>query len=107
MRVITNDAKLAPEAMAYLERMPRRDPKPQSVTCYVLSGSSDEFAGYAIEEIEEVKEDGMKLAVSVASVVVSGKSVSLKRVVAGIEASVEGLEADARERNEKKEEATA
>lgn len=107
VRVITNDGKLAPEIMAYLERMPRRDPKPQSITCYVLSsGEGEEFAGYAIEEIEEPQEDGSKLAVSVASVVVSGKNVGLKRVVAGIELSVEGLEADAKERSEKKEEAS-
>jgi hypothetical protein len=38
----------------------------------------------------------------VATVVVAGKNPSLKRVVAGIELSVEGLEADAMERAEKK-----
>lgn len=42
------------------------------------------------------------MAVSVATVVVTGKKPTLKRVVAGIELSVEGLEADAKERAEKK-----
>ncbi|KAL7507876.1 hypothetical protein ACHAXN_006252 [Cyclotella atomus] len=104
VRIITNNKALAPELLAYLERMPKRDPKPQSITCYVLeSDGTEEFSGYAIEEIEEnVEGSEGKVAVSVASVVVCGKKPSLKRVVAGIELSVEGLEADAREREEKK-----
>lgn len=101
VRIITNMDTLAVDALAYLERMPKRDPKPQAITCYVLSGA-EEFAGYAIEEIEETMEDNSKVAVSVGSVVVSGKNPSLKRVVAGIELCVEGLEADAKERDEKK-----
>ena len=47
-------------------------------------------------------QDGSRMAVSVATVVVAGEKPSLRRVVAGIELSVEGLEADARERAEKK-----
>lgn len=101
VRVISNSKSLVPDLMAYLDRAPRRDPKSMSITCYVLSGA-EEFSGYAIEEIEEQNDDESKVAVSVASVVVSGKSPSLKRVVAGIELSVEGLEADAVERDEKK-----
>lgn len=102
VRIITDSKTLAPDALAYLERAPRRDPKPQSITCYVLT-NSEEFAGYAIEEVEEHQDDETKVAVSVASVVVTGKNPSLKRIVAGIELCVEGLEADARERSEKKE----
>eukprot|EP00571_Detonula_confervacea_P012130 CAMPEP_0172313514 /NCGR_PEP_ID=MMETSP1058-20130122/20336_1 /TAXON_ID=83371 /ORGANISM="Detonula confervacea, Strain CCMP 353" /LENGTH=270 /DNA_ID=CAMNT_0013027173 /DNA_START=40 /DNA_END=852 /DNA_ORIENTATION=- len=102
VRVISNmGANLAPELVAYLERAPKRDPKSQPVTCYVLSGS-DEFSGYAIEEVEETMEDGSRVAVSVATIVVTGKTPSLKRIVAGIELSVEGLEADSKERAEKK-----
>ncbi|KAL7501723.1 hypothetical protein ACHAXN_000002, partial [Cyclotella atomus] len=102
--IITNNKALAPELLAYLEQMPKRDPKPQSITCYVLEdGATEEFSGYAIEEIEENVEgiEG-KVAVSVSSVVDCGKKPSLKRVVAGIELSVEGLGADDREREEKK-----
>jgi hypothetical protein len=100
VRVISNMGTLAPDLMAYLERAPKRDPKSQPITCYVLGGG-EEFSGYAIEEVEEVMEDESRVAVSVATVVVSGKNPSLKRVVAGIELSVEGLEADAAERAEK------
>lgn len=105
VRVITNSAddNLVSDLMAYLERMPKREPKTQAVTCYVLGGSScEEFSGYAIEEVEEQTEDGSREAVSVATVVITGKKPSLKRIVAGIELSVEGLEADAKERAEKK-----
>jgi len=102
VRVISNVGnELAPDLVAYLDRAPKRDPKGQAITCYVLSGA-EEFSGYAIEEVEETAEDGSIEAVSVATVVVSGKSPSLKRVVAGIELSSEGLEADAKEREEKK-----
>eukprot|EP00573_Skeletonema_grethae_P005706 CAMPEP_0201693646 /NCGR_PEP_ID=MMETSP0578-20130828/6175_1 /ASSEMBLY_ACC=CAM_ASM_000663 /TAXON_ID=267565 /ORGANISM="Skeletonema grethea, Strain CCMP 1804" /LENGTH=281 /DNA_ID=CAMNT_0048179211 /DNA_START=46 /DNA_END=891 /DNA_ORIENTATION=- len=105
VRVITNSTEgaLVSDLMAYLERMPKRDPTSQSVTCYVLGGPAcEEFAGYAIEEVEEQKEDGSREAVSVATVVITGEKPSLKRIVAGIELSVEGLEADAVERAEKK-----
>ena len=102
VRVISNVGnELAPDLVAYLDRAPKRDPKGQAITCYVLSGA-EEFSGYAIEEVEETAEDGSIEAVSVATVVVSGKSPSLKRGVAGIELSSEGLEADAKEREEKK-----
>ena len=111
VRIISNSENVAIDAVAYLERAPGsgRDPKPQSITCYVLEdgGAVEEFAGYAIEEVEEKQEDGSRVAVSVGSVVVSGKKVGLKRVVAGIELCVEGLEADARERSEKEEEEQA
>jgi len=105
VRIITNaGASLAPDLVAYLDRAPRREPKSMAITCYVLSSADvkDEFTGYAIEEVEERKEDGSKLAVSVATVVVTGSPASLKKVVAGIELCVEGLEADAKERSEKK-----
>eukprot|EP00986_Skeletonema_menzelii_P000534 scaffold159_cov151-Skeletonema_menzelii.AAC.10 len=106
VRVITNvkTGGLVSDLVAYLERMPsrRNEPKSQSVTCYVLGGASEEFAGYAIEEVEEQREDGSREAVSVATVVITGKNPALKRIVAGIELSVEGLEADAKERAEKK-----
>lgn len=105
VRVITNSStnNLVSDLVAYLERMPKKQPKSQSVTCYVLGGeNSQEFAGYAIEEVEEQMDDGSREAVSVATVVVTGKNPSLKRIVAGIELSVEGLVADAKERAEKK-----
>ena len=101
VRVISDMGQLAPDLIAYLDRAPKREPKSQSITCYVLSGA-EEFSGYAIEEVEETMEDKSRVAVSVATVVVTGKKPSLKRIVAGIELSVEGLEADAKERAEKK-----
>jgi len=97
VRVISNVGNgFAPDLVGYLDRHPKRDPKGQAITCYVLS-DAEEFSGYAIEEVEE-----SGVAISVATVVVSGKAPSLKRVVAGIELSAEGLEADAKEREEKK-----
>lgn len=104
VRVISDKgcAALASDLVAYLDRAPKRAPRGRPVTCYVLSGAAQEFAGYAIEEVEEPMEDGSKVAVSVAAVVVTGKKPSLERIAAGIELSVEGLEADAKERAEKK-----
>jgi hypothetical protein len=110
VRVITNASNaLVPDLVAYLDRAPKKDPKSMPITCYVLSSSGtaadgkvDEFTGYAIEEIEERKEDGSKMAVSVATVVVTGNSNVLNKVIAGIELCVEGLDADAKERSEKK-----
>jgi hypothetical protein len=105
VRVITNaSTSLAPDLVAYLDRAPKKEPKSMPITCYVLSDGKkvDEFTGYAIEEIEERKEDGSKMAVSVATVVVTGNSNLLHKVIAGIELCVEGLEADAKERSEKK-----
>lgn len=104
VRVISNvGASLVPDLLAYLDRAPKKDPRGMPVTCYVLQSSgADEFSGYAIEEVEERMDDGSRMAVSVATVVVVGEKPSLRRVVAGIELSVEGLEADARERAEKK-----
>ncbi|KAL7478528.1 hypothetical protein ACHAWX_000119 [Stephanocyclus meneghinianus] len=57
----------------------------------------EEFLGYVIEEVE-TKEDESR----VVTVVFSGKSLKLERVVVGIELGLEGLEADAAERAEKK-----
>ena len=103
VRVISNmGANLAPDLVGYLDRSPKRDPKSQAITCYVLENAGEEFSGYAIEEVEEMAEDGSKVAVSVGSVVITGKKPTLKRVVAGIELCIEGLEADAKERAEKK-----
>merc|ERR1712029_473849 len=103
-RIISNmGSNLAPDLVAYLDRAPKGEhPRGQPITCYVLSGVAEQFSGYAIEEVEETMEDKSRVAVSVATVVVRGRKPSLERVVAGIELSVEGLEADARERAEKK-----
>lgn len=113
--------------MAYLERAPRKEP-PESlpITVYVLEQSSENteaFAGFAIEEIEvstaaaddNSKEDqewttGEGTAPpmepkSVASVVVVGKKVDLKVVVAGLELSQKALAADEVEREAKKQQA--
>jgi hypothetical protein len=116
--VITNSAKLAPDLLAYLERAPRKDP-PESlpITAYILEGTEEDFAGYAIEEIEAVvpdKEDGRGWVTgdepepdyepkSVASVVVVGKNPDLKVIVAGLELSQKALAADELERQAKKE----
>ena len=103
--IVSHSGKtLVPDLLAYLDRAPKREPKSQPVTCYILSGSSNipEFSGYAIEEVEETLDDGSRMAVSVATLVITGENPSLKRIVAGIELCVEGLEADAKERAEKK-----
>ena len=97
VRVITNSAKLAPNLLAYLERAPRRDPTSQAITAYVYEGAgAEDFAGYAIEEIEE---DGV--AKSVAAVVIAGSDPTLENVVAGLELSVAGLLSDEEERAKK------
>jgi hypothetical protein len=114
--------------VAYLERAPRKEP-PESlpITVYVLEQadtSESSFAGFAIEEIEvsttttttaASKADqewttGEGTAApmepkSVASVVIVGKKVDLKVVVAGLELSQKALAADEVEREAKKQQA--
>lgn len=97
VRIISNSATLAPQLLSYLERAPKRDPTSQPITAYVLEAGDEEFAGYAIEEVEE--EEG---ATSVAAVVVVGKKPDIKVIVAGLELSQKGLEADEAERAAKK-----
>jgi hypothetical protein len=118
VRIITTSTKLAPELLAYLDRAPRMEP-PESlpITAYVLEGSEESFAGFAIEEIEvpitvEADEDRAWTtgyepdpeleAKSVASVVVVGSKIDLKVVVAGLELSQKALAADEVEREAKK-----
>lgn len=119
VRVITNSATFAPDILAYLERAPRKDP-PDSlpITAYVLEGTEESFSGYAIEEIEvpipdniyedqgwvpdDYEPDFQYEAKSVASVVVVGKKVDIKVVVAGLEACQKALAADELERESKK-----
>lgn len=118
VRVITNSSTLAPSLLAYLERAPRKDP-PESlpITVYALEGTDEDFAGFAVEEIEvpvPVPEDESRLwatgeepepeyeAKSVASVIVVGAKPDIKVVVAGIEASQKALAADEVERESKK-----
>jgi len=101
VRVITNSPTLAPDIMAYLERAPRQEPPgPQQITAYILEGKDcQEFAGYAIEEIVDEQDDESMVELSVASVVVTGKSpLSLAMIAAGLEQSHAGLVADAAER---------
>lgn len=117
VRIITNSARLAPDLLAYLDRAPRKDP-PVSlpITAYVLEGSEEDFAGYAIEEIEVAvaSEDdeaewytgdeppAEKEPKSVAAVVVTGKKPDISVIVAGIEASQKLLAADEVVREAKK-----
>lgn len=117
-RVITNSPTLAADLLAYFERAPKMDP-PQSlpVTAYVLEGTDEAFAGYAVEEIEvevATKGDDKKWTTgyepepeyelkSVAAVVVVAKKPDIKVIVAGLEASQKALAADAQERQAKKE----
>jgi len=105
--VICNSASIVPDLLAYLDRAPKKDPPGGlPITVYALE-SDDAFAGYAIEEIEEMDIETGDLGdpKSVAAVVVSGKKLSLNVIVAGIELSVKGLEADAKEREEAAKEA--
>ena len=104
--------------LSYLERAPRKEP-PESlpITAYILEGTEEAFAGYAIEEIEvpvQDKEEGKGWttgyetepeyeAKSVASVVIVGQKADLKVVVAGLELSQKALAADELEREAKKE----
>jgi len=120
-RIITNSSALAPDLLAYMERAPKRDP-PESlpITAYVLEGATEEeFAGYAIEEVEVPVADPADFeeplwitgyetepdyeAKSVASLVVVGSKPDLKVIVAGLEACQKALAADALEREAKKE----
>ena len=105
VRVISNSATLAPELLAYLDRAPRKDPpENQPITAYVLEGTEEEFAGYAIEEVEfPIDESMTKMdAKSVAAVFVVGKKPDIKVIVAGLELCQKGLAADEAERAEKK-----
>ena len=104
VRVITNSGSLAPQLLAYLDRAPRKDPpENQPITAYILEGTEEEFAGYAIEEVEfPVDEDMTKMdAKSVAAVVVVGNKPDIKVIVAGLESCQAGLAADEAERAEK------
>lgn len=118
VRVITNSATLAPDMLAYLDRAPRKEP-PESlpITAYILEGTEQAFAGFAVEEVEvPVKEQGERPAwftddepspayeaKSVASVVVVAQRPDISVIVAGIEASQKALAADEQERAAKKE----
>lgn len=116
VRIISNSAKLSPDLLAYLDRCPKKSP-PDSmpITCFVLEGHDAEFSGYSIEEIEVpvAPEDGVsvfdlgyqpKVAKSVATVVVAGKTPDISKIVAGIECSQKALAEDEIERAKKAEE---
>ena len=115
VRVISNSPTLTPDILAYLDRCPKKSPPDSmAVTCFVLEGQDTEFAGYSIEEIEVPVKSAEgesaadlgyqpKVAKSVASVVVVGKTPSVAKVVGGIEASHKSLEHDALERAKKSE----
>lgn len=105
VRVITNSPSLAPQMLAYLDRAPRKDPpENQPITAYILEGTEEEFAGYAIEEVEfPIDEEMTQMdAKSVAAVVVVGKKPDIKVIVAGLEVCQSGLATDEAERAEKK-----
>mmetsp|Transcript_4340 Transcript_4340/g.7980 ORF Transcript_4340/g.7980 Transcript_4340/m.7980 type:complete len:266 (+) Transcript_4340:40-837(+) len=105
VRVITNSATLSPQLLAYLDRAPRKDPPVnQPITAYILEGTEEEFAGYAIEEVEFPTDETMTVmdAKSVAAVVVVGKKPDIKLIVAGLEICQSGLAADEAERAAKK-----
>jgi hypothetical protein len=69
-----------------------------------LEGTEEEFAGFAIEEVEEENEDdGSMEAKSVAAVVIVGSNPDIKKIVAGLEQSAKGLAADEAERAAKAE----
>jgi hypothetical protein len=117
VRIITNSSRLAPDLLAYLERAPRKEP-PETlpITAYVLEGASEDFAGFAIEEIEVTvsKDDDKewssgwnpeppeKEAKSVAAVVVVGPKPDISVIVGGIEACQKSLATDELERETKK-----
>jgi len=106
VRIITNSADLAPKLLAYLERMPKRNPSAQPITAYILEDDTGlkmegEFCGYAIEEVEDADSGEVK---SVASVVVVGKKPKVETVVAGLEMSAQGLLEDEEARKEEAEE---
>jgi hypothetical protein len=113
VRVISNSATLAPDLLAYLDRCPKKSPPgSMAITCFVLEGHSEEFAGYSIEEIEVPvdPEEGVTVfdlgyqpmeAKSVATVVVVGKKPELAKIVGGVEASQKALAEDEVERAKK------
>lgn len=97
VRVITNSATLAPQLLSFLDRAPRKEPESQAITAYVLEGD-EEFAGYAIEEVEEENADGSTTEKSVAAIVLVGKKPDIKVLATGMKLCHEGLEADEAER---------
>lgn len=115
VRVISNSATLSPDLLAYLDRCPKTNPPvSMPITCFVLEGHDQEFAGYSIEEIEVVvPPEGLSPrevlemdsppteAKSVATVVVAGSKPELAKIVAGIEASQKALAEDEIERAKK------
>ena len=102
VRVITNSKTLAPKLLAYFDRAPKKDQGGDScsITAYVLEDDQMEaFGAYAIEEVggsSGGEEDQLR---SVAAVVCSGKKISVEKVVAGLEMSLQGLKEDEDARN--------
>lgn len=97
VRIITNSGSLAPNLLAYLDRAPKKDEggKSCSITAYVLEDEQmDAFGAYAIEEVGSG--DDIR---SVAAVVCTGNKISIEKVVAGLEVSLEGLKEDEAARN--------
>ena len=87
VRVISNDPELAAEVCtSVLDRMPKKDPKSQRITLYVVKSDDNEFSGYAIEE-----EEGE----SVSAAVIMGKKLTASMVASGIQLSLAAFEADA------------
>jgi len=125
VRIITNSSTLAPDLNAYLERAPVSATKPtsQPITVYAFEDTETEdsgttlhgevFYGYAVEEVEDFHWDeetgdridnGMK---SVASVLTCGKTLNINNIVTALELCSVALEADAKERQQSSEQASA
>lgn len=102
VRVITNSKSLAPSVLAYLDRAPKKGEGGNncSITAYVLEDDQMEaFGAYAIEEVGGSSGDEGDEVRSVAAVVCTGKKISVEKVVAGLEMSLQGLKEDEEARN--------
>ncbi len=102
VRVITNSKTLAPKLLAYLDRAPKKDQGGSScsITAYVLEDEQMEaFGAFAIEEVGGSSGGDGDQVRSVAAVVCTGKSVTVEKVVAGLEMSLQGLKEDEEARN--------
>ena len=85
-RIITDSAAVA--AAGVLEQMPKREPTPLPITCYVSEGGAD-FKGFVVEQGDGVvySEDD-----NVVSMVLTGKSATPGALAAGIAAAATAIE---------------
>jgi hypothetical protein len=88
-RIITDNKDVAATAMgSILERMPKRDPTELAVTCYLSDQTGTDFEGFVVEQGDGLIYGEEEI---IADVVLTGKSLSPKKIWATIAAAAEEI----------------